>query len=187
MWPKYNCVYACVGGRGLVILRGEHLDMFFLVCCGCCHCLPQSVSVCVLAFHWFSVSDLSCSPELFGFLCLFVFLHRSVVILNDSWLISHLYLRWGLRFHTWLRCDCGQRNSRFSLKHAVPVCILRPAGGGSSSAGIFFPWLPSLKWSLWAWWSLLNGLKGNWAVCTSRTEMRGDLSTECSEPFWEPQ
>lgn len=27
-----------------VILRGEHLDMFFLVCCGCCHCSAWSVS-----------------------------------------------------------------------------------------------------------------------------------------------
>lgn len=35
----------CVCGRELVIQRGEHLDMFFLVSCGRCHCLPVCFSI----------------------------------------------------------------------------------------------------------------------------------------------
>lgn len=35
----------CVCGRELVIQRGAHLDMFFLVSCGRCHCLPVCFSI----------------------------------------------------------------------------------------------------------------------------------------------
>lgn len=51
---KCVCMWMC--GRGVGALWGEHLDIFFLVCCGFCHCSPESVSVCVLVFYWFSVS-----------------------------------------------------------------------------------------------------------------------------------
>lgn len=51
VWPIN--VSLCWGG--LVILRGEHLDMFFLVLCGCCHCSAWSVS----GFH---LLPLHCIP-----------------------------------------------------------------------------------------------------------------------------
>lgn len=140
----------CVCGRGLVILRGEHLDMFFLVCCGCCHCLPQSVSVCVLLVQ---------CVRFFMLLFTFCFLRHCVVFrqICETEIIpgpSHgqnamlCGSRWRLRCHTWLHCNCRRKNRRFSLKHLVPVRILRTASGSSSSGVICCPWLPSLKWSL---------------------------------------
>lgn len=69
----------CVCGRELVIQRGEHLDMFFLVSCGRCHCLPVCFSIllvhCVRPLY---ILALLCFVLFFFFLLLFPVLKHSL-------------------------------------------------------------------------------------------------------------
>lgn len=75
-----QCVCVCVCRRGLVSLWGEHLDMFFLVCCGCRRSLCVCVSVCFSALLVQRVTSLHCLVPR-GFL----FPQTSRYILTDLW------------------------------------------------------------------------------------------------------